>query len=323
MSDWKESCISNCPPLNNSFPRNYPEIISYLCLEIIKFCPNFTPGIIERVLFGLSIYGISPSGYLSNGISKKIKNENYNEIFEKISIVNKNMDNKSIIDKYSEELKYINYLFQEKVLKPILIDLEQFYNEDEKLRKSNKSPKYYQNKINELLGFNNVDKFLNNKGGYITRQILEEFKYRNYINFVKSDGYPRETTRNCRKYIKILNSEYTNTLYIKPCLKESKYEVHTLNVLNSLRISDKNIIDIEREKTFKDGKFQNSNSNFRFDFYLKVKNKKDFLIEVDGQQHFNFTKNWQKTEEKFLNHKQNDIIKDRYVKEKGLKLLRI
>ena len=152
---------------------------------------------------------------------------------------------------------------------------------------------------------------------------MEEFKYRNYINFVKSDGYPRETTRNCRKYIKILNSEYTNTLYIKPCLKESKYEVHTLNVLNSLRISDKNIIDIEREKTFKDGKYQNSNSNFRFDFYLKVKNNKDFLIEVDGQQHFNFTKNWQKTEEKFLNHKQNDIIKDRYIKEKGLKLLRI
>lgn len=81
---------------------------------------------------------------------------------------------------------------------------------------------------------------------------------------------------------------------------------------------DNNIL-FEKEKTFEDGKYNGSNRNFRFDFYLPEKN---IIIEYDGKQHFMKASTWEKhlsLEER----QQRDKIKNEWCHNHGITIIRI
>ena len=56
----------------------------------------------------------------------------------------------------------------------------------------------------------------------------------------------------------------------------SKYEEYLISILKKSKVS------FQREKTFKDLK----HGLFRFDFYISNFQNENFIIEVDGEQHF-------------------------------------
>ena len=60
-----------------------------------------------------------------------------------------------------------------------------------------------------------------------------------------------------------------------------------------------------------------------FDFCIFLNNKKIILIEFDGEQHFIFSTNWDKTEEKFKKRQLNDKKKTAYCELNNIPLLRI
>lgn len=58
----------------------------------------------------------------------------------------------------------------------------------------------------------------------------------------------------------------------------------------------------------------------RYDFYLPQYNT---LIEVDGQQHFQYTKMWHKTDMSFFSQCERDVRKSNFALSTGYRLLRI
>ena len=73
----------------------------------------------------------------------------------------------------------------------------------------------------------------------------------------------------------------------------------------------------EREKTFDDLK----NGRYRFDFYVKAATP--FLIEVDGEQHFNSNSKFYKTKSEFKKAQEHDRRKNSYCLANNLLLYRI
>ena len=81
---------------------------------------------------------------------------------------------------------------------------------------------------------------------------------------------------------------------------------------------DNNIV-FEKEKTFKNGKYLDTNKYFRFDFFLPEYN---LIIEYDGKQHFKewTSKTWTCSLEE---NKKRDKIKNNWCKENNIHLIRI
>lgn len=73
----------------------------------------------------------------------------------------------------------------------------------------------------------------------------------------------------------------------------------------------------EREKTFDDLK----NGRYRFDFYVKA--AIPFLIEVDGEQHFDSNSKFYKTKSEFKKAQEHDRRKNSYCLANNLLLYRI
>lgn len=67
-------------------------------------------------------------------------------------------------------------------------------------------------------------------------------------------------------------------------------------------------------------KFKNP---LRFDFAVIVDGGQLAIIEFDGAQHFNYVSSWHKSPEGFENSKRKDIIKNRFLRERKIPLLRI
>lgn len=94
----------------------------------------------------------------------------------------------------------------------------------------------------------------------------------------------------------------------------SKGEKRIIEFLN------KNNIKFEKEKKFPDCKGRNNRSQLRFDFFLVEYN---ILIEYDGEHHFSPVNKGYRAKYVHERTKINDEIKDNYIREKGLGLLRI
>lgn len=93
----------------------------------------------------------------------------------------------------------------------------------------------------------------------------------------------------------------------------SSYELYILKVLSRSRII------FEREKTFSDLR----RGKYRYDFYIPNCGGKKVLIEVDGEQHFNQIKHFQKTRSDFKKTQEHDRRKNSYALAYGYTLIRI
>ncbi len=83
------------------------------------------------------------------------------------------------------------------------------------------------------------------------------------------------------------------------------------------QILTENNISFEKEKSFNDCKFEDTNALAKFDFYVDNK----YIIEFDGIQHFQIH-GWN-TEENFQKIQEYDVIKNQYCKDNNIPLIRI
>lgn len=93
----------------------------------------------------------------------------------------------------------------------------------------------------------------------------------------------------------------------------SKNEEYIMNILL------KENIHFEREKSFQDLK----KGKYRFDFYIPNLNGLQYIIEIDGEQHFQKVEKFQKTKTDFLKQQEHDRIKDSYCLANNIFLYRI
>lgn len=83
-----------------------------------------------------------------------------------------------------------------------------------------------------------------------------------------------------------------------------------------IKILQKEKIKFQREKTYPDLKF----GYYRFDFFLPQYN---LLIEVDGAQHYKFSKIFHKKRQDFLKAQERDRRKNSYALSHNISLYRI
>lgn len=93
-------------------------------------------------------------------------------------------------------------------------------------------------------------------------------------------------------------------------MKTSSLEEHIISVLKKEKIK------FQREKTYPDLKF----GYYRFDFFLPQYN---LLIEVDGAQHYKFSKLFHKKRQDFLKAQERDRRKNSYALSHNIPLYRI
>ena len=96
-------------------------------------------------------------------------------------------------------------------------------------------------------------------------------------------------------------------------MSNSSYELHILRILTRSKVI------FEREKVFSDLR----SGKYRFDFYIPNYNGKKILIEVDGEQHFNQVKHFQKTRLDFKKTQEHDRRKNTYALANNYILIRI
>ena len=93
-------------------------------------------------------------------------------------------------------------------------------------------------------------------------------------------------------------------------MKTSSLEEHIIKILQKEKIK------FQREKTYPDLKF----GYYRFDFFLPQYN---LLIEVDGAQHYKFSKIFHKKRQDFLKAQERDRRKNSYALSHNISLYRI
>ena len=93
-------------------------------------------------------------------------------------------------------------------------------------------------------------------------------------------------------------------------MKTSSLEEHIIKILQKEKIK------FQREKTYPDLKF----GYYRFDFFLPQYN---LLIEVDGAQHYKFSKIFHKKRQDFLKAQERDRRKNAYALSHNIPLYRI
>lgn len=85
------------------------------------------------------------------------------------------------------------------------------------------------------------------------------------------------------------------------------------------KILQENNIFYEKEKTFSNCIFNDTKQLARFDFYVENK----YIIEFDGEQHFNYSNSGWNTKDHFLKTKAHDIYKNSWCKENKIPIIRI
>ena len=97
------------------------------------------------------------------------------------------------------------------------------------------------------------------------------------------------------------------------CLKQSHGEYLIEQLLQ------KNNMQYEKEKTFSSCIFNDTKQLARFDFYVN----NQYIIEFDGEQHFNYTQTGWNTKEQFIKTKEHDNYKNQWCKENNIPIIRI
>ena len=97
------------------------------------------------------------------------------------------------------------------------------------------------------------------------------------------------------------------------CLKQSHGEYLIEQLLQ------KNNMQYEKEKTFSSCVFNDTKQLARFDFYVN----NQYIIEFDGEQHFNYTQTGWNTKENFIKTKEHDNYKNQWCKENNIPIIRI
>ena len=96
------------------------------------------------------------------------------------------------------------------------------------------------------------------------------------------------------------------------CIK-SKGETKIIELLSNYNIS------FETQKIFDTCRFPKTNGLAKFDFYINNK----YLIEYDGEQHFNYKNSGWDTEDNFRYTQERDRYKNEWCKENNIPLIRI
>lgn len=84
-------------------------------------------------------------------------------------------------------------------------------------------------------------------------------------------------------------------------------------------ILDENNIPYQKEKIFYDFKYEDTNQFPRFDFFVN----NSYIIEFDGEQHFQYRKNGFFTKENFINIQKKDQIKNEWCFKNNIPIIRI
>ena len=116
------------------------------------------------------------------------------------------------------------------------------------------------------------------------------------------------TIKNVRK-----NTLINGTSSSCGCKKSSKGCKKIANLLNN------NSIIFECEKTFENCRFSDTNRLAKFDFYVD----NSYLIEFDGEQHFNCRSSGWNTEEHLIDTQRRDEFKNNWCKQNNIQLIRI
>lgn len=112
---------------------------------------------------------------------------------------------------------------------------------------------------------------------------------------------------------------------IKPINKLMIGEVNSCGCLNSKgemkiqKILEYHNISFEKQKSFNSCRVPETNRLMYFDFYIN----NSFLLEFDGEQHYNFRTDGRFTEEKVEKIKKRDLYKNQWCKDNGIPLKRI
>ena len=87
-----------------------------------------------------------------------------------------------------------------------------------------------------------------------------------------------------------------------------------------IKILSQNNIKYEQEKTFDTCIFYDTNKKARFDFYIP---NPGYIIEYDGQQHFNYSDEGWNKKDKFLKTQEHDKIKNQWCFNNNIPIIRI
>lgn len=118
----------------------------------------------------------------------------------------------------------------------------------------------------------------------------------------------------CGKYCEVdINSLTQGKTNSCGCLGKSKGEYIISQILMQYHIP------FEKQKTFETCRSPKTNRLFRFDFFVN----NQYLIEFDGEQHFNYTGSGWNTKEHFEETKYNDNFKNQWCKKNNIPLIRI
>lgn len=115
----------------------------------------------------------------------------------------------------------------------------------------------------------------------------------------------------CGNKVKIKGTSLLHGVKSCGCLK-SKGEQKIIEILNAHNI------DYTTQKTFDTCCFDNKYPAY-FDFYIENK----YLIEYDGEQHFNYKNEGWNNKENFNKTKERDLIKNQWCKQNNIPLIRI
>lgn len=114
-------------------------------------------------------------------------------------------------------------------------------------------------------------------------------------------------------YVKSNHLQNNEILHCDKCASfcKGEYKIKTLLL--------ENYIPFEREKTFDNCRFLDTNRPARFDFYVDNK----YIIEYDGEQHFIATGYGWNTIEQLAKTKEHDVFKNKYCKDNNIPIIRI
>lgn len=137
-------------------------------------------------------------------------------------------------------------------------------------------------------------------------------------NYVSSTGNTRKVVWNCKcdcgNNVEVeatsLQSRLTQSC---GCLGRSKGEYYIKQIL------EKNNIPFEKQKTFSTCRFLDSNRLAYFDFYIN----NQYIIEFDGQQHFDIKPHGYFTQDILDDIKRKDLYKNQWCKKNNIPLIRI
>ena len=85
------------------------------------------------------------------------------------------------------------------------------------------------------------------------------------------------------------------------------------------QLLEDNGIYYEYQKTFKNCRYEDTNSLVRFDFVVDEK----YIIEFDVRQHFEYDRSGWNSKENFEKTKERDAFRDKWCRENGLPIIRI